>query len=706
MTDVSAELMGLAAAAIGLAAAVVSYRAARGGVGAAAGGVAIPLDAPGEAPAAARVSLPSQGEFVNRDAELDAALARIRAGDAAIAIEGEEGIGKSATAMELIRRLRGQDGRSNGTPDLREHNFLWVACEGGCPPVEEICGALSRLTGDQSLSTAAGAEKLNALRIHMSLRKTVLVLDDLRLAEDPDSRAIRNLVETVPEGSLVVVSLDRPDELRASRVRLGGLGLAHVTRLVGRQARALGLEPAEAFGEDLAKRFLEVLNGNPAEIDSALSSYHLGHRSLEDHLAAVERGETLEERVAAQWEELPPRERDVLTACAFLAGHGTSEQLAAACELGPEQLAGALARLVDLGHAVPIHSSDGPSTYTCATRIGRIALAKLPPEMELAITGRLVARLEDHFAAHPEDAPAAIPYVGSLRPVMKRLFGQGNDADLQALFKVSLDILFTLGLFDDRIVLGGLAHDSGVRAGNHSGAALAAEVIASTHAARGETEPAREALAWGRLAAERSGRLWDSVRQTRCDALIEYRAGEAQRALKISDGLAGRAREAGDLESVVNILGMRSAAARYAGDFELSRSAAEECLRVCEEMPWRRAVAYPLRDLAEVAVHEGRFAEAEGKLARAHEIATESEDRRHLARIALTEARMCLLAGRPPEAREAAERAQSAAARLGLAPEATEARAIYDAARRATLLPPLRLYYRWRRPRRLTAAPA
>jgi hypothetical protein len=706
MVDLSlAETLTTLGALLGLAGGALSYRAARLSRTVAVSGAATPLDVSLGALFEGRALLPSTGDFVNRDAELNDAMDRIRAGETAIAIEGEEGIGKSATAMELANRLRRREHVPEDLPDLSEHTFLWFPCEGRCPGVEEICSALSRLTGDQSLSAVADREKLNALRIHMSLRKTVLVLDDLRLSDDKDSAKIRSLVEKVPEGSLAIVSLEQPHELQASRVRLAGLELPHVQQLVERQARALGLLSAGEFDGELAKRLREALNGNPGEIDWALSSFNRGYRSLEDHLAAVERGETHQEKAAAQWAELSRRDRTVLSACAFLKGHATVEQLGAACELPAGELGEALEELVAFGHVLPIHSSGAPSAYAASTRIARVALGEMSAAAEATLAARIVEQLKGHFARHPEDAPAATPYVGSLRPVLTHLFDQGNDADLHVLFKASLDILFTLGLFDDRIDLGRLAHDSAERARNHTGAALAAEVISSTHAARGEMDSAREALALGYAAAGRSGAPADRVRQTRCDALIEYRSGRARKALAISAGLDGRAREAGDTEALVNILGMRAAASRYVDDFEASRVAAEECLRVCEEIPWPRGVAYPLRDLAEVAVHEGRFDRAEERLARARVIASENQDKRQMARIALTEARLRLLAGEPGAAGKAAEQAQSEAARLGLAPEVTEAQAIYDAAGRARAVPPLRLYYQWRRPRRLTRAP-
>lgn len=655
----------------------------------------------------ARSSLPSlPSHFVNREAELGDAMARIQAGHAVVAVEGAAGIGKSATATELAHRLRDPVPPQDGMPDLSDHTFLWVPCGSGCPSLRQICADLAQMTGDQALSTVADDQKLNALRVHMAVRKTVLLLDDLKLADDPNSEAIRQLTASVPDGSLVITSMDRPHELQGSRIALQDLEPRHVMELIHAQVDALDLQPADEFDEQLAERLQAAVGGNPGMIEWFLRSFSRSYRSLEDHLRAVERGETSEERVASLWSDLAPSTRTVLAACALLEGNAIAEQLATACDLGDERLSPALQELIDLGLVAPVHHTDRPSTFACQTAIGRYALSKAPQATVDAFTSRLVAQLKRHFAKKPEDAGAAIPYVGSLQPIMQRLHDHGNDADLQALFRRSLDILFTLGLFDHRIALGRIAYESAMQAENHRGASLACEVLSSTHAVRGEVERAREAVAWGLLAAERSGHPAEKARQMRCTGLVSYRSKDAKQALADIEGADELARETGEREVLVNVLGLRTAASRYVGDLDGSRAAAEECLTVCEDMPWYRGIAYPLRDLAEIEIRRGDFEAARVHLERARTIATASEDKRQLARISMTDARMNLLIGDLHGAKRAGATAQSDAARLGLSAEALEARAIYDAARRAQVLPPLRLYYMWRRPPRLSGAPA
>lgn len=691
---------------LGFITALVSYRAARLTLEGAGAGAAAPIE-----PAlrmkgllAGQAALPGLPyPFVNREADLNDLEELVRAGSPLITIEGDEGIGKSATAIELGRRLH-ESGAEESPLDLSEHTFLWIQCEGECPDLREICGALARLTGDTSLSSVADEEKLDALRIHMSLRKTVLLLDDLLLTEGRDAE-LRQLLAEVPHGSYVIASLSRPLNLRASRVFLSELESSHMRELIENQARSLNLGQEGGIDGPLADHLENVAGGNPGMVEWVLQSFDRRACSLEAHLAAVESGETLPDRLVFSWSNLTPREQTVLAASAFIEGSATAAQIGSACDLGEAPLGEALDALIDSGLLRPMHRTSQATLYTCSERLARFAVMKTSPAMLDEFTDRLSRKLREHFSQNPDDASATSPYLESLRAVMKRLAERGRDDELQELFRASLDILFTLGYLDDRISLGLLCHESAVSAGNHAAASHASEVLSSTYAARGEIGPARTALAWGQLAAERSGSSLERARQMRCAALVSYRDKEMEQALVDIEGAEQLALETDDYHCVVNILAVRSAANRYLGHLDDSRAAAEEELRICEEQGWSRGVSYPLRDLAEIALRRRRFDEAREHLERARRIsAADGGDLRQLARISLTEAQLCLLEGRLGDARRLAAVAQSEAGRLGLSPEPAEARAIFEAARRAKAIPFLRLYYRFR-PLRLSGAP-
>jgi hypothetical protein len=693
--------IGLVTALIGLVTAIIKYRTERTGT-------------PGPAETATALAgsptrslLPTRARFVNRDAEIGDAVTRIASGEVVLAIEGDVGIGKSAVATELAHRLKGtgNGGGPGDSVDLSEHTFLWFDCENSCPDLVAICGSLARLTRDQSLSTLADDEKLDALRAHLAAQKSVLLLDNLRLDDGPESVELRAFLESLPTGSLVIASVNQPGVLPASRLPLPELDVPHVRELAELEARRLSLDCAGALDEAFASRLREAVGGNPGMIEWFLESLRLSSHSLEQHLVAVERGDTPSELHAPVWNELSERARLVLGACACLRGQAIAEQLEAGCDLDEPEISVTVEELIEAGCLRTVRISGEPPLYTCSRALRQFAIVSTPKETLDSIAERLGRHLVERLTADPENAQAVLPHVIAIRAVLDELSLRERDTGLQDLFRASLDVFYTLGLFDDRLAAGRLAYESATRADNHRGASLACEVLGSTYALRGELERAREALAHGFLAAERSGDPSEQARQQGCAGFVHYRSGDPRLALQAIEGAEKLARDAGNLETAVNVLVVEIAALWYEGDLEGTARASQQCLQVCAEMGWERPVAYSLRYLAEVAIGRRDISEARRLAGRAREIATAFDDKRGLARIGLTDARLKLAGGRAREAGRAARRAESEARALGLPPEAREARALAKAARRATVLPPLRLWYARRLPHRFTDAP-
>jgi len=639
--------------------------------------------------------------FVDRTEVMGEAVARIDAGERVLAIAGGAGVGKSAVATELAHRLRSDQ---EGVPDLRTHDYLWIDGRDGCPSLVDICRQITLLTGDQSLSAVADEAKLQALRAHLARNKMVLVLDNIRLSGGETVEPLRELLRTVPSGSLVIASLNSPYALDGPRLLLDELQPDYVLELIRHESRRLGLDE-NLFDDELAARLQRAVGGNPRLIESFLRALSGTPRSLDDLLEAVERGEGLRELYQPVWDELAEEGRTVAGAIACLGGQAIAEQLTAFCELDGDALATALHGLMQAGFVTVIRSPGRPEVYASPYSVQRFALRVTSPRSFSPGVKRLADHYVRQFAAEPENAQWAIPHVPGIKAVLQWLFDNGEDAEVQALFASILDVICTLGLFDDRISTGWIAYESATRTDNPRAASLAVDVMTSTHSARGELKEARETVDLGLIAAERSRDPGERARMMRASALVLYKEGKAEEALAAMEGSDELARETGDLEVLVNVWGLRTVAHWYVGAFEQSAAAAEDGLRVCREMSWQRAMAYPLRNLAEVAIHAGDFGRARELVEDARRVAVGYWDRRQVARVHLTTARLELFAGRLRDAAREALRAEQEAIELGLAPELVEARAMRRAITRARLFPPLRLVYGRRRPPRFTDAP-
>jgi hypothetical protein len=649
--------------------------------------------------------------FVNRDSELSEALDQIcNGGESVLAFEGARGIGKSVAATELAHRLL--DEPRPGTIDLREYEFVWVRGYSGSTTVADIGRSLSLETGDQSVAASAEIAKIDRLRAHLARRKTALVLDNLWLSTDADSEALRELLATVPEGSIVIAAVNRDEDLDAYSIPLDEFDLQDVRKLIDAQVERLKLEPVAQFDDELARRLYELVGGHPATITWFLRAYKGSSQTLDERMEALARGTGLDQLFATVWGYLGPRERALLAACESLGGRASIEQLAIACQVHDEEAASVAERLLGEGVLGVVRTADD-SAFTCPRAFALFVSGETPLLVRYQYLQRLARHYVSSVTADPENALALRPHAETLRSLFDGLARQQVDGiedpelehDLQDLFKSTLDILLTLGLLDDRIAAARYAYESAIRTDQHRCASLACEVLAGTHALRGEFEAAESVLAHGWLAADRAEDVGEVARQMYCEAFLRYRSGDPQAALDALVGADEQALTANDLETAINVLDTRCAAQLYLGEVEHCRAEAEHCLALCEQIGWERAKTFPLRFLAEVSIQGGHLAHARELLERAELLAGTYGDRRQSVRVSITVARLRLLERDLDAAEVAATQAAQEAQELWLPPEEQEARALGHMVQLCRSSPATLQDYISRQPLRLTDAP-
>jgi hypothetical protein len=651
-----------------------------------------------------RPLLPSRPPFLNRDREMCELLARIRAGeDSLLTIEGERWVGKSAATAALVRTLLETPAEGAFDPDRR--HFVWLDANDACPSVAEICGELALETGEYALTAAPGAAKSRALRAHLARSGTVLVLDNLRLGDDERSRVMIDLLDDLPHGALVIASINRPGALVAPRVKLDDLDAETVHELIIDHVYRLGVDGPGQFDEAFSARLQAAIGGNPGVIEWFLRGYRDSSDTLERRITAVENGVELSKLFEPTWQALEHDHQEVLEACAYLGGRATVRQMSTACGRSAAHLSPAAEELRREGVLTPVRSRDRPTVFTCAKAFQVFVAAKTSTSRRRTFTERLADHYVDYFREHPEDAAYGETEVDALGVVRVYLFQYEDDRRMQALFRVVLDILFTIGQFDELIDASDLAYKSADRVENFAGAALGALIQACTHAIRGEHASALAAYTQGRLAAESSGLPDRIARAKRCGAFLNYRARQPRQALAEIEGVEELARCGDDLSTVVDAFDLSTAANWYMRRLDACEAAAHGSLQAGAAIPWQRARAFPLRYLAEIAIQRREWRNARALLEEAGDIATRFGDQRQLARIDLTRARCGLLYGPLEAAQSAARRAVTQTTKLGLPPEQEEALALATAIDRAQRSTFWRRYYRLRRPTRLSGAP-
>lgn len=641
-----------------------------------------------------RLVLPSRIQLVDRVDELSEILRYLRAGEFVVTVEGAIGVGKSALAMEAAHQLAAGGRRSGRTSKITEfESLVWIDAANQSPDLSDLARTLSLVTGERSLSAAPTIGKAEALRSFLAEHPTVLVIDNLRVPVGTTA-VLPNFLRTLPSGSIAIVSANTVGAVHGPQVQVPELPRKDATALTVREASRRGVTALADPAGELVERAYQLVGGNPRAIGLlvlACSRFPGAVSGLLDQLASGsnEIAAALYETV---WSELPPTGRDALTVCAYVVDGADLEQVAISLGIAEVEIHPVLGGLWADG-LLGTAETMGRTVYVCSPVLRAFTSAKGDPGTLARVRTRLGAYLAQRFTADWEDAAGAVRHVGAIRTLVRDLDACGEYRLCLDLFTAVYDILFTLGLFDDRIELGWVAYHAAGELGLPEEQSLALSVVSSTHAIRGEDAKAAAAVKLGLQIARQAGSARETARQLRCEGFRLFRAGHAAEALAVveSEDAENMARSAGDLNNMIDILSLVGAARWHLGDLDGCEATVRRFVQECESMPWERGKAYALRDLAEVMLMRRDYAQAQKLTSQARRIAEEYRDVRQAARIALTESRLHLFGGRMRAARDTAWRAAGEARTLLLAGERAEADAVARIAERALRMPWLRV---------------
>ncbi len=611
-----------------------------------------------------------------------------------VTLEGGIGVGKSALATEVGHRLATGEGmgRRRRKPAVPFKTLIWVDAANQCPTLVDLARTLSLMTGERSLSAVSAADKPDAIRSFLSSHPCVLILDNLRVPDGAPAQ-LPPFLRTLPPGSLAIVSANTAGAVDGPRVEVRELPPADARALLEREAARRGVTAlVQADGAQL-DRVHRLVGGNPRAIGLLVLACSRFPGPLPQFLHELESGlgQVTTALYDTVWSEMPAERRSVLTACAYLDEGTDASQVAAALAMPERDAHPALAALWADGLLTSTGHPDR-TAYKCSAPLRVFVRSRADRSLLTAVRTQLATYLAERFSTDWEDAAGAAGHVQAIRTLIRELDAVGEYRLCLDLFDAVYDILFTLGLFDDRIELGWTAYHAAEELGLPEEQSLALSVVSSTHAIRGENQQAAQAVQLGLAIARRAGSPREIARQLRCEAFRLFRANQAAEALAVveAENAADMARDAGDPNNMIDILSLIGAAHWHLGDLDACEATVLRFLDECEQMPWERGKAYALRDLAEVRLLRRDSGEAEALAQRAHRIAEEHRDVRQLARIGLTQARLHLFGGRMRQARDTARQAAADARALLLTGERAEADAVRLLATRCLRMPWLR----------------
>jgi DNA-binding CsgD family transcriptional regulator len=219
----------------------------------------------------------SANGLVGREAEIAVAAGVVRelsqGRAAALAIEGEAGIGKTRLVQSLVddARARGVTifcGHAHPFERTRPFGLVAAALELNRRSEDPRRAAIGRLLAGEVTETAAGAISYQVVEEIVDLvesscveRPVLLVAEDVHWADSASLLAISSVVRRLPLSALLVVVTARPSPLSAEAVRLlDDLGAAG--------ARCLQLRPLTSDG--VAELACQILGARPGTALTAL----------------------------------------------------------------------------------------------------------------------------------------------------------------------------------------------------------------------------------------------------------------------------------------------------------------------------------------------------------------------------------------------------------------------------------------------------
>lgn len=669
--------------------ALISALAAVGGVVVAAIGLRSKRKA--AAASGPTTCIPARIKLVDRVSELTQVRRLLDSNEPVITVEGGRGVGTSTFAREAAHDHAERVGRRRR--GKRIVRLMWLDAENGCLDLADVARKVGLQDDEPSLPGAPAKAKKEALISYFAANpETVLVIDNLRLPADEPS-PLHDFLQSLPSGTRAIVSSNTVGMLDGPRIILSELPETDARTLIMQEAERRGVTDLAVADSPLVDRVYRLVGGNAQAIKLFITACIHQPGAVAELLDDIEAGAGETDTVYdVVWTELSEQARATLSLCALL--HAVNhDQVAIALDLTDAETKRALRQLRN-DWLLESSQSLGRTVYRCPTALRTGALEHADgPRLDRA-RDRLAESLTDRFARDWENAAEAAHQIEAIRTLIQALASAGQYRLCVNLFAAVYDMLLTLGLFDDRITLGWVACEAASELGSVEEQSLALSVVSSTHALRGEDAEAAHAVKTGLDLARKAGSQKEIARQLRCEAFRLYRAGRVQEALDLllSEDAEGMARDAGDPHNMIDILSLIAAAQFHLGDYEGCEATARRELAECERLPWQRAKAYPLRDLAEARLMLGDPRTAEDLAAQARTVAVARDDTRQTARIGLTEARLHLFAGRLRQARDTANQAVSATAKLLLRGEKEEAEAVAEEATRCLRLP----WRRWR----------
>jgi tetratricopeptide (TPR) repeat protein len=302
---------------------------------------------------AARVvqhNLPHRGDFIGREKEKQQVHEALRSRSFIVTIDGIGGIGKTSLALEVLHECLATSQNSQTTaPDAQKFDaFIWTSARDRELNINDVLDIIAHTLDHPVLTQLPVEEKRHTLVKRLQEKPCLLIVDNFETVTDD---AVRDFVSNLPEPSKCLITSRTQNIRQARAIALRGMEKDEARRLIRCEESRLGIKlDALMEHEKNFQRFYEATGGAPLAIRWSIGQIKQRGQSIESVLNSLygASGDVFELIFARAWSLLAEASAKILMAMPVFADSASKAAIEAASGIHQWELDEGLGRLVEL----------------------------------------------------------------------------------------------------------------------------------------------------------------------------------------------------------------------------------------------------------------------------------------------------------------------------------------------------------------------
>jgi len=295
-------------------------------------------------------NLPHRGDFIGREKEKRQVHDALRSRSFIVTIDGIGGIGKTSLALEILHECltASQNSQSIQHEAQKFDAFIWTSARDRELNINDVFDVIAHTLDHPVLTQLPVDEKRHTLVKRLQEKSCLLIVDNFETVTDD---AVRDFVSNLPEPSKCLITSRTQNIKQARAVSLRGMEKEEACRLIRCEENRLGIN-LEALVEEEKnfQRFYEATGGAPLAIRWSIGQIKQRGQSIESVLNSLygASGDVFELIFTRAWSLLAEASTKILMAMPVFADSASKAAIEAASDIHQWELDEGLGRLVEL----------------------------------------------------------------------------------------------------------------------------------------------------------------------------------------------------------------------------------------------------------------------------------------------------------------------------------------------------------------------